>query len=379
MNYITVSEASQKWNIGSRRICILCKEGRIRGAVKKSRVWMIPANAQKPEDGRKVEVRKGINPLLLIFNPSFFEGKDLEPTEDEKRICMIQEKFLKGQMREALTDVNKCLANCSDIYCESVFDFLKFIITADLGTTEIFLETREKMRSRLNTCEELEVHRMLTDYFWNESESFNSRAYGDERFDELMPLIGMITIKKTINEILKDRKPANVTALEMICRECEKSDYLLITAYCHLYLAVYYNVSGENDIFNMHFKKALDILLPRKWYVPIAEYSATIDLSIISQIDSKAYAAICNLSGTILNSFVQIGIFNELFDQPRMKRNLNVQIGYKLVQDKSVETIANELGISQYMVKRHIEDLYAVTGTTSKKEIKAFVIKNIMV
>jgi len=83
MNYITVSEASQKWNIGSRRICILCKEGRIRGAVKKSRVWMIPANAQKPEDGRKVEVRKGINPLLLIFNPSFFEGKDLEPTEDE--------------------------------------------------------------------------------------------------------------------------------------------------------------------------------------------------------------------------------------------------------------------------------------------------------
>ncbi|MBQ2876502.1 MAG: AAA family ATPase [Clostridia bacterium] len=51
-NTMTVKEAAKLWDISERRVMILCKEGKIDGATKKGRSWVIPANAQKPADAR---------------------------------------------------------------------------------------------------------------------------------------------------------------------------------------------------------------------------------------------------------------------------------------------------------------------------------------
>lgn len=52
MDYYTTTEVSKIWNISSRRIGILCVEGRIDGVIKKGKMWLIPQNAQKPADAR---------------------------------------------------------------------------------------------------------------------------------------------------------------------------------------------------------------------------------------------------------------------------------------------------------------------------------------
>lgn len=52
MEYLTTVEMSEKWNITSRRIGILCSEGRIGGAIKKGKTWLIPSDAVKPDDAR---------------------------------------------------------------------------------------------------------------------------------------------------------------------------------------------------------------------------------------------------------------------------------------------------------------------------------------
>ena len=52
MEYITTVEMSKKWNITSRRIGVLCSEGRIEGVIKKGKTWLIPADAVKPVDQR---------------------------------------------------------------------------------------------------------------------------------------------------------------------------------------------------------------------------------------------------------------------------------------------------------------------------------------
>lgn len=46
--YITVEEAANKWGITVRQVQILCKENRIAGVARLSRIWIIPENAQKP-------------------------------------------------------------------------------------------------------------------------------------------------------------------------------------------------------------------------------------------------------------------------------------------------------------------------------------------
>lgn len=57
MEYMTSTEIAEKWEISSRRVAILCEQNRIDGAIKKGKMWLIPANASKPTDAR----RKNIN------------------------------------------------------------------------------------------------------------------------------------------------------------------------------------------------------------------------------------------------------------------------------------------------------------------------------
>ncbi|OUN09926.1 DNA-binding protein [Flavonifractor sp. An9] len=58
MDYISCAEAATKWSISERRVQKLCEGGRIPGAMKFSRIWLIPKGAEKPVDGRlKTEQR----------------------------------------------------------------------------------------------------------------------------------------------------------------------------------------------------------------------------------------------------------------------------------------------------------------------------------
>lgn len=49
---ITVREAAERWNITERRVSTLCKEGKIIGAKKEGRRWLLPADTEKPTDQR---------------------------------------------------------------------------------------------------------------------------------------------------------------------------------------------------------------------------------------------------------------------------------------------------------------------------------------
>ena len=51
-DYRTIKEISEDWGISARRIQILCTEGRIQGAFKRGRTWLIPLSAERPDDRR---------------------------------------------------------------------------------------------------------------------------------------------------------------------------------------------------------------------------------------------------------------------------------------------------------------------------------------
>jgi len=52
MDFMTVKQASEKWNTHIRVIQELCKNGRIEGASRVGRDWLIPKDAKKPADMR---------------------------------------------------------------------------------------------------------------------------------------------------------------------------------------------------------------------------------------------------------------------------------------------------------------------------------------
>ena len=71
MKYITVSEASKKWNINERRVRTLLKEKRIEGAILQGHKYLIP------EENR-----------LQIFGNKF--------VENNKENCQISRRILES-------------------------------------------------------------------------------------------------------------------------------------------------------------------------------------------------------------------------------------------------------------------------------------------
>lgn len=52
MKYMITKEAAEKWGISERRIQYLCAHGKIAGAERLGKIWLIPETAEKPEDAR---------------------------------------------------------------------------------------------------------------------------------------------------------------------------------------------------------------------------------------------------------------------------------------------------------------------------------------
>ena len=72
MQYMTIKEASQKWNVSIRRINKLLNEGRIEGAYKTTASWNIPIDTEKPIDKRYKKEEK----IIINLDQHYFNELD---------------------------------------------------------------------------------------------------------------------------------------------------------------------------------------------------------------------------------------------------------------------------------------------------------------
>lgn len=103
MDYMSVKQAAEKWDISERSVRGYCQEGKIEGAFLVGKTWSIPGNATKPErkkrevnsrrtlmnvlkDERQSHISGGIYHKLqieLTYNSNHIEGSQL--THDQTR------------------------------------------------------------------------------------------------------------------------------------------------------------------------------------------------------------------------------------------------------------------------------------------------------
>lgn len=79
--FMTVQETAERWGVTSRQVQVLCKDNRISGATKLSRIWLIPEAAEKPTMDILHEVDEAKNKVDLAGAPwtmhEFFAGSGL--------------------------------------------------------------------------------------------------------------------------------------------------------------------------------------------------------------------------------------------------------------------------------------------------------------
>ena len=52
MRFLSTTQAGERLGLSARRVAILCEQGRIPGAQKAGRNWIIPEDVEKPADAR---------------------------------------------------------------------------------------------------------------------------------------------------------------------------------------------------------------------------------------------------------------------------------------------------------------------------------------
>ena len=68
MEFITVKEAAEKWQVSTRRVQILCSSGRIKGAYRFGKSWMIPSTAVLPNARRKEKALENVVFPMLFWS-----------------------------------------------------------------------------------------------------------------------------------------------------------------------------------------------------------------------------------------------------------------------------------------------------------------------
>jgi len=51
-DWLTPRETGEKWGLSERRVQVLCTDGKVEGAIRLKRGWLIPKGTLKPLDGR---------------------------------------------------------------------------------------------------------------------------------------------------------------------------------------------------------------------------------------------------------------------------------------------------------------------------------------
>ena len=111
MDYMTVKEAANIWNVSVRMVQRYCFDGRIKGARKDGKSWVIPKNATKPEKiiKKAVNIKSGFidtSMLMPLMNTPFKPGKCIDyinsiENEDKKNIALCEYYYFSGQAEKA--------------------------------------------------------------------------------------------------------------------------------------------------------------------------------------------------------------------------------------------------------------------------------------
>lgn len=139
MNYLSVAQTAEKWDMSPRRVQVLCNEGRIDGVQRVGNVWTIPENAVKPSDARKkittktkrINTSVSIERVWAMPNKNTFE---IKPIHD-----LIVEELTDGLWIDPFANRNKFATITNDLseefdtdYHLDALDFMKIFDDASV-------------------------------------------------------------------------------------------------------------------------------------------------------------------------------------------------------------------------------------------------------
>lgn len=407
MEYIKVSEAAEKWGVSVHRVQEYCKLGRINGAKKFGRSWMIPDEAPKPFDSRTKE-SKTVNqdhirmprrsPLLTKTNlynaPGCAEtaAESLSYNHEAQVLFNAEMAYHRGNIDEVYKSAKYLLGRHSGFYAVLGAGMLLCLCAVWKGDIKLWQEAKkhisEAPASNDNEREMLDLAFASVDsevLYYHEFPDWFERG----NFEKLLPdshpaakvfyarllyvaAYGVASGQHELNGVqglsLMKMLP---NIFEPMITQAVVDKTVIPEIHLRLLCAVAYHNCGQNDLATAHIDRAIELSLPDKLYGILAQYYRMLDNRIderISLIDKEVARTTKKLYNQYRVGMATIsGIVRKRYVAP----NLTIrerEIAKLIVFGLSTKEIAQKLYISESTVKQAVLTVKQKTGINKRSE-----------
>ena len=335
MDYIGIEEAAKKWGLSKRFVQLLCSEGRIKGATRLGRAWMIPKDAEKPIDGRTKEARAQRDddmalprktPFLymtdLYHTPGTADGvgESLSYNHEAQVLFEAEVAYSRGEIDKVYDIANYLLNKHSGFYAGLSAGMLLAMCAIWKGDIEMWRKAkihisespaksdydRDTMQLAISAVD-IMLYNVQSFPKWFQIgcfEPLHKDAYPAAKvyYAKFLYAIAYSVATGTLNlpgaEGLYVMSSVPYTLEPMICWANEKNT-IMSEIYLRLTCASVYHHCGKDDQAIRHIDRALSLALPDKFYGVLAEYCRIIGNLIemrLRAIDEEAWVKVNNLS-----------------------------------------------------------------------------------
>lgn len=410
MQYITAAQAAEKWELTVRRIQDLCRNNQIHGAVRWGRDWMIPADAHRPADRRRKQAVQTINdsvqlprkhPAIILSNLYHHPGSADQVAAEMQDMPLAAKLFsaflayMRGEIAASEALAREILQQeCGhdlQIGCGLVLTFcalFKGDFTAWNQAKQYIAEApchNTRDRNAVDfwlAAAESELRETTTFPIWFMRGSFDilpGDSFPSARFYYLryLHLQG--------HEYAMGQHGAADAQTQMgffsfvaepLIAQNHKEGALVSELYTRLICACSYHDLGNDAMARHHLDLAIQLALPDKLYMPLAEYRRQLDFLMderIAAVDPAAAAKVRSLNKAWLPGWTKLQalergrkISNTLTARER-------EVAKHAAFGLSNKEIADRLNISVNTVKQSLRTAMDKTGALRRNELGHYI------
>lgn len=411
-NYMTIAEASEKWDLSIRQVQHLCTLGLVDGAVRFGRAWMIPKDNPKPVDRRtkQAKVQNSTNlpmprksPFLVMTDLYTKAGSAdeciaaLADQPEAQALYAAEIAYCRGEIDKVIEQAQYFLSSRSGFYAINAGGMLLALSAMWKGDINLYRQ------AKVHICESPVKNDLDRDIMSLSLACIDSAVQDISNYPEWFtrgqfehlhpdshPAAKVFYVKYLLiyaQELAKGQFTfPGVTGMgwlrvipyiaEPLIARVVAEKVVIPEIYLRLLTAIVYHQTGDDARATFHIDKAIALALPDGLLGILAEHRRQFDnllderLELASPQAFKKYKALDKdlVNGwiTLHNSLLSRSVSNALSIQEREVARL-AAFGLTNVQ------IAEQLHVSVDYAKQTVFDSMTKTGVMKRQELGAYV------
>ncbi len=404
---ITAQEAAAKWNVNVRRVQEYCKQGKIPGAYRFGKSWMLPADSLRPIDGRRKVVKAAPKetlsmprktPMLVMTNlyhtPGCAEAasRALSHNPEAQKLFDAEIAYCRGDIDTVYQYAQYFLDHHTGIYAVLGAGMLLAHCAVWRGDVNLWNKAKLHMASAPFKTD-ADIDAIALAHVVVDSGVFDPRGFPEwfERgcfeplphdaypaakvyYGKLLYMVAYGVASKTfelegIQGLALMRAITNT--LEPMISQSMVDGTIIVEIHLRLLCAIAYHLTGNDKLAIEHADRAIALALPDKLYGILAEHRRGLDSFLdnrLALVDEQAAAAVKKLykqyhaglsalSGIVRNRYIASHLTSR-------EREIAKLIAFGL----TAKEVADRLHISESTVKQATLIVKQKTGVNKRSE-----------